>query len=293
MLVHSWLAPDWHGGWAAGSAKAWKGYPYSKHAACFITKRAPRQVLIGHVLCFALVFFGSFGFASILVSLLLCRLLKLRTRSRLRAAHRRILSATDRIGWASSLAGTKIASTSSLSSQRIPSRPSTEDYDGCGPPGRVWSALADTESPTRPEPAGGQELTELARKNSIPGPDDESEVVEPLQELGISLISNSELDDTSSDASALSARSQTSADAQMLIAAGEAEMLSSEAELQKAKRELSWLRWERWGLWADGSFVGWELVAPHKEKEALEAWTSVFSSLVAIARLWSEALRSE
>lgn len=237
----------------AGGGLFWRAVGIQKLGLPFLSRRRRQGIeRLGIVL----------SLCSVLLSLLVLRMERKVLRSELRSAHRRIIRANDKLGWASELAGTTIDRDLALSGRkRDPSRTRTRTQSGeasvdlMGPDLQAAARDLDDTSPT------------LSRSSSTLSetwtvlPDDD----EPRRR-----------------------GAHKSLDVDTLLKSTERSLVRAESDLRTARRRLKINFWDKVANWSESIFLAYEAAMPHVDKDGVEGWTGLLASGIRLSSLWKE-----
>ncbi|KAN0065479.1 hypothetical protein ACQY0O_001315 [Thecaphora frezii] len=232
---------------------------------------------------------------SVVLSLLRLRMQRLRLRAELRSAHRRIIRANDRIGWASELSGKRIPTGAAIS-YRKSNASLAEQVRGS-------AAAQSSQQPSLEGRRDGEEeeekQTEDEGKEKEEGGETDTHTDTHAVPAAVQLRpygpgiqeALEDLDDASSqrsdDAQDAHAHTHTLSPSSLLQST-ERELLDAEIDLARARHALVWSFWERIALVADAVFLALETARPDADKEGLEAWSGILAGGIRLCKVWDQ-----
>ncbi|PWY98956.1 hypothetical protein BCV70DRAFT_201171 [Testicularia cyperi] len=261
----------------AGGGLFWRAVGFQRWGMPFLSRRRRRGIERLGIL---------FSLCSVMLSLLVLRIERQRLRADVRSAHRRIIRANDRIGWASDLAGTHISTRDAISYRK-------------NDPARVAARQRSTS-----REAGSAAIVENMGsdlRQTLEDLDDDDDVSD---DQTLSSDSPSQVADTHDDPSYFgSAHSHHHRphphheherdqhphplSPTPLLRSTERSLIRAESDLKKARRSIRVNFWEKIAFWSESIFLAYEAARPNDDKESVEAWTGILSSSIRLANLWS------
>ncbi|SPO24225.1 uncharacterized protein UTRI_03493 [Ustilago trichophora] len=293
----------------AGGGMFWRAVGIQRLGLPFLSRRRRQGVeRLGIVL----------SLCSVLLSLLVLRMERKALRSELRSAHRRIIRANDKLGWASDLAGTSIERDQALSHRkRDPSLSRTSKGN---------NSSRSEEDKVQLEMLG-PDLQAAAREL------DDQELNEDVNESCSSSLSSSD-DSTLSDTWTVvpdgddrhphpTSRPIHSThhyhhhhyrphrhlhhddysqkhtyshgddkvkpiDVSSLVRSTERSLVRAESDLRKTRRRIKLNFCEKVANWSESIFLSYEAAMPHIDKDGIEGWTGLVASAIRLSGLWKE-----
>ncbi|EPQ30710.1 uncharacterized protein PFL1_01611 [Pseudozyma flocculosa PF-1] len=247
---------------------------------------------------------------SVLLSLALLRMQRLRLRAELRSAHRRIIQANDRIGWASELSGRRIPTGAAISHrQSNPNLAAADDSTAQGE-SSTSAAVAAMASDVEKENEQQQQQQQQTSPTDLAEPSPASSDLRPygpgiqeaLEDLddasstssrsaaSISLTRSSEVEgEGGGDAMRGSQHPHSNRHAlspTSLLESTERQLVQAETDLARTRHSLVWTFWDRLAFFADGVFLAFEAVRPDTDKEAVEAWSGILAGGIRLCKVW-------
>ncbi|SOV07819.1 uncharacterized protein UDID_07171 [Ustilago sp. UG-2017a] len=287
----------------AGGGMFWRAVGIQKLGIPFLSGRRRQGIeRLGIVL----------SLCSMLLSLLVLRIERKALRSELRSAHRRIIRANDKLGWASDLAGKTINRDQALSNRkRDPSRSSRGRIPGSeaaplemlGPDLQKAARDLDDQALHVQRQSGSDESSSLSSSESslsdtwtvVPDTDDAQThpTANPL--VPARQYHSSQNQEHGEDPPRRRGHRSRDADGEpksinvdSLIKSTERSLVRAESDLRNTRRRMQLNFWEKVANWSQVIFLSYEAAMPHVDKDAFEGSTGLVASTIRLMGLWKE-----
>lgn len=291
----------------AGGGMFWRAVGIQKLGLPFLSRRRRQGIeRLGIVL----------SLCSVLLSLLVLRMERKALRSELRSAHRRIIRANDKLGWASDLAGKTIDRDQALSyRKRDPSRSSrgrrpsseTAPLEMLGPDLQKAARDLDNQELHAREQSGDADdgSSSLSSSESslsdtwtvVPDADDAHPhpTANPIH--GTRQYHSHPLHEQQQGGEQPRRRGHQSRDADgepkpidvnSLLKSTERSLVRAEWDLRNTRRRIQLNFWEKIANWSEVIFLSYEAAMPHVDKDGVEGWTGLVASTIRLTGLWKD-----
>lgn len=245
---------------------------------------------------------------SVLVSLLVLRGERNALRSQLRSAHRRIIRANDKLGWATELAGTTIDRDQALSYRnqepatvaRRRAKARRSEHDSENATATVQMLGPDLEAAARDlddQPLSSHDTScpcSSGSESTLSSSDSglsETWTVVPDQDEALPTLHSHR---NRSHSRKHEHKDQSFPDqpkpisVSSLIRSTERSLVRAESDLRNTRRQLQLNFWQKIANWSEASFLAYEAAMPHIDKEGVEAWTGLLASTIRLSSLWKQ-----
>ena len=267
----------------AGGGMFWRAVGIQRLGLPFLSRRRRQGIeRLGIVL----------SLCSVLLSLLVLRRERRALRSELKSAHRRILRANDKLGWASELAGTTIERDQALSyrkrdpsSSRTRVKSSETQVGMLGPD--LQAAARDLDDQDL-DASSSSSLSSSASVGSeawtvVPDGDDGQPYPTATPTRPPHYPHAHAHKHTHSGSGHVK-----SVDVSALLRSTERSLVRAESDLRNTRRRLQLNFWEKIANWSESVFLGYEAAAPHIDKDGIEGWTGLVASAIRLTALWKQ-----
>ncbi|TKY88561.1 hypothetical protein EX895_002550 [Sporisorium graminicola] len=255
----------------AGGGMFWRAVGIQRLGLPFLSSRRRKGIeRLGIVL----------SLCSVLLSLLVLRIERKALRAQLRSAHRRIIRANDKLGWATELAGTTIERDQALSHRkRDPSvgrarSQARQPLEMLGPDLQDAARELDDQDLSASDSASDSGLSDTW--TVVPDADDtftahyRAEVERPRRRTQQHSHGPKPIDVSS------------------LIQSTERSLVRAESDLRRTRRSIKLNFWEKVANLSESVFLSYEAAAPHMDKDATEGWTGLLASAIRLTSLWRQ-----
>ncbi|SPO23974.1 uncharacterized protein UTRI_03493_B [Ustilago trichophora] len=291
----------------AGGGMFWRAVGIQRLGLPFLSRRRRQGIeRLGIVL----------SLCSVLLSLLVLRIERKALRSELGSAHRRIIRANDKLGWASDLAGTSIERDQALSHRkRDPSRSRTSRGNHTGrseedKPHQLDMLGPDLQAAARDldDQVLNQDEDEYC-SSCVSSSDDSS-----LSEAWTVVPDGDDMHGYSTSRRIYSSHHHhrhphhphhhndhahrhtpsrpdgdvKPVDMSSLVRSTERSLVRAESDLRKTRRRIKLNFWEKIANWSEAIFLSYEAAMPQIDKDGVEGWTGLIASTIRLAVLWKE-----